>query len=52
MTRWTQIVAALLIFTCGCSLVPAATQIVTAKIEKDQVVVDVDGKLWYINGLY
>lgn len=46
MTRWTQIVAALFIFTCGCSLVPAASQKVTAKIDKDQVVVDVDGKLF------
>jgi len=46
MNRRTQIVAALFIFTCGCSLVPAASQKVTAKIEKDQVVVDVDGKLF------
>jgi len=46
MNRWTQIIAALIIFTCGCSLVPAASQKVTAKIEKDQVVVDVDGKLF------
>ncbi|MHC4437917.1 MAG: DUF6807 domain-containing protein [Planctomycetota bacterium] len=46
MNRWTQIVAALLIFTLGCSLVPAASQKVTAKIEKDQVVVNVDGKLF------
>lgn len=46
MNRWTQIVAALIIFTCGCSLVPAASQKVSAKIEKDRVVVDVDGKLF------
>jgi len=46
MNRWTRLVAALLIFTCVCSLVPAASQKVTAKIEKDQVVVDVDGKLF------
>ena len=46
MNRWTQIVAALLIFACGCSLVPAASQKVTAKIEKDRVVVTVDGKLF------
>jgi len=46
MTRCTQIVTALFIFTCGCSLVPAASQKVTAKIEKDQIVVDVDGKLF------
>ena len=46
MTRWTQVVAAFFIFTCGCSLVPAASQKVSAKIEKDQVVVNVDGKLF------
>ena len=46
MTRWTQIVAALFIFTCGCSLVPAASQKVSAKIDKDQVIVTVDGKLF------
>ncbi len=46
MARWTQIVAALIIFTYGCSLVPAASQKVSAKIEKDRVVVDVDGKLF------
>jgi len=46
MTRRTQVVAALLIFSCGCSLLPAASQKVTAKIEKDQVVVTVDGKLF------
>ena len=46
MNRWTQTVAALLIFTCGCSLLSAASQKVAAKIEKDQVVVTVDGKLF------
>ncbi|OHB63540.1 MAG: hypothetical protein A2168_08365 [Planctomycetes bacterium RBG_13_50_24] len=46
MTRWTQVVAAFFIFTCGCSLVPAASQKVAAKIEQDQVVVNVDGKLF------
>ena len=46
MNRRTQIVSALLIFSCGCSLLPAASQKVTAKIEKDQVVVNVDGKLF------
>ena len=46
MNRWTQIVAALFIFTCGCSLLPAASRKVTAKIEKNQVVVNVDGKLF------
>jgi len=46
MSRWTRLIAAFLIFTCGCSLVPAASQKVSAKIEKDQVVVTVDGKLF------
>ena len=46
MNRRIQIVTALLVFTCGCSLVPAASQKVTAKIEKDRVVVEVDGKLF------
>jgi len=46
MIRWKHVVAALLIFTCGCSLVPAASQKVTASLEKDQVVVNVDGKLF------
>jgi len=46
MNRWTQVFAALLIFTCGGSLAPAALQKVSAKIEKDQVVVNVDGKLF------
>jgi len=46
MNRRTQIVAALLIFTFGCSLLPAASQKVEAKLEKDQVAVTVDGKLF------
>jgi hypothetical protein len=46
MNRWAQVFAALFIFTCGCSLVPAASQKVTAKIEKEQVVVTVDSKLF------
>jgi hypothetical protein len=46
MNRRTQIVGVFLIFTCGCSLLPAASQKVTAKIEKEQVVVTVDGKLF------
>jgi hypothetical protein len=46
MTRWTQVFAALLIFTFSCSLVLATSQKVTAKIEKDQVVVNIDGKLF------
>jgi hypothetical protein len=46
MNRRTQIVAALLIFLFGCSLSPAASQKVIAKLEKDQVAVNVDGKLF------
>jgi hypothetical protein len=46
MNRRTQIVAALLIFMCGCSLLPAASEKVTAKIDKDRVVVNVDGELF------
>lgn len=46
MNRWTQVFAAFLIFTCGCSLLPAASQKITAKLEKDQVVVNVEGKLF------
>ena len=46
MNRWTRIVGTLLICAYGCSLVPAASQKVTAKIEKEQVVVNVDGKLF------
>jgi hypothetical protein len=46
MTRWAQIIAVFLIFTCGCSLLPAASQKVAARLEKDQIVVTVDGKLF------
>jgi hypothetical protein len=46
MNRRTQIVAALLIFLFGCSLSPAASQKVIAKLEKDQAAVNVDGKLF------
>jgi hypothetical protein len=46
MNRWTQIFVALLIFTFSYSLAPAAMQKVTAKIEKDQVVITVDSKLF------
>jgi len=46
MNRSTQVVAALFIFTCGCSLVPAASQKVSAKIEKNQVIVNIDGTLF------
>jgi hypothetical protein len=46
MNRRTQIVAAFLIFTFVCSLAPAASQKVSAKIEKNQVIVTVEGKLF------
>ena len=46
MNRRSHIVAALLISMCVCSLLLAAPQKVAAKIEKDQVVVNVDGKLF------
>jgi hypothetical protein len=46
MNRRIQFIAALLIFYCGCSLVSAASQKVTAKLEKDKIVVSIDGKLF------
>jgi hypothetical protein len=46
MNRLTRIVVVSLIITCGCSLPLADRQIVAAKIEKAQVVVTVDGKLF------
>jgi hypothetical protein len=46
MNRRTQIVAAFFVFTLGCSLLPAASQKVTAKLEKDQIAVSIDGKLF------
>jgi hypothetical protein len=46
MNRWTQVIVAFLIFSCGCSLLPAASQKVTAEIKKDQVVINVDGTLF------
>jgi hypothetical protein len=36
----------LLIVTCGCSLLPAASQKVTATLEKDRIAINVDGKLF------
>jgi hypothetical protein len=36
----------LLVVTCGCSLAPAASQKVTAKLEKDRIAVSIDGKLF------
>ena len=44
MGRWIHVVALLLIVTCNCSLGPAAQQKVTARLDKDQVVVAVNGK--------
>jgi hypothetical protein len=46
MNRRTQIVAAFFVFTLGCSLLPAASQKVTAKLEKDQIAVSINGKLF------
>lgn len=45
MNRWIVVVL-LLIVTCSGSLVPAAQQKVTAKLDKDQVVVTIDGTLF------
>lgn len=41
----TRIITAFLVFGFGCSLVHAASQKVTARLEKDQIVVNVDDKL-------
>ncbi|UCC98887.1 MAG: PmoA family protein [Phycisphaerales bacterium] len=46
MNRWRLIAGALLTVTCGCSLVPAAPQKVTAKLEKGQIAVTMDGALF------
>jgi len=46
MNRLTNVVSVLLIITCGCSLPSAAGHKVTAKIEKEQIVVTVNGKLF------
>jgi hypothetical protein len=46
MNRRTQIVAAFFVFTLGRSLLPAASQKVTAKLEKDQIAVSINGKLF------
>lgn len=45
MNRWIAVVF-LLIVTCSCSLVSAAQQKVTARLEKDQVVVTIDGNVF------
>jgi hypothetical protein len=46
MNRWAQIIAAFFVFTFGCSLLSAASQKVTAKLEKEQIAVSIDGKLF------
>jgi len=46
MYNWKKFLIGSLIMACGCSLSPAAPQTVKAKIEKDQVVVTIDGKLF------
>jgi hypothetical protein len=46
MSNSIKYVVVLLIVTCGCSLSPAASQKVTAKLEKDRIIVNVDGKLF------
>jgi len=46
MNRWAKITAVLLITVCGCSLLPAAQQNVSAALDKDKVVVTIDGKLF------
>ena len=46
MNRWKRVVAVVLITTCACSLAPASPQTVTAKLDKDQIAVTVDGKLF------
>ncbi len=45
MNRWIT-VAFLLIVTCSCSLVAAAQQKLTAKLDKDQIVVTIDSKIF------
>ncbi len=46
MNRLTKIAVVLLIVTCGCSLSPAASQKVTAALDKDKIDVTIDGKLF------
>ncbi len=44
MTNSIKYAAILLIITCGCSLLPAASQKVAATLEKDKIAVTIDGK--------
>ena len=46
MNQLNKVVSVFLIITCGCSLLPEAGHKVTAKIEKEQIVVTVNGKLF------
>ncbi len=46
MNRWTGVVVLMLIFTCALPLAVAAQHKVTAKLDKDQIVIDIDGKLF------
>ncbi len=46
MSVWMRFVAVLLIVTCGCSLLPAASPKVTAALDKDKITVTIDGKLF------
>ena len=46
MSTWMRFVAVLLIFTCGCSSLPADSQKVTAALGKDKIDVTIDGKLF------
>jgi len=44
MNRLTKIAVVLLIVTCACSSLPAASQKVTAALDKDKIAVTIDGK--------
>lgn len=46
MNRRTKFFAVLLITVCGCSLLPAAQQEITAALDEDKVVINVGGKLF------
>jgi len=46
MNRWTGVVVLMLIFTCALPLAVAAQHKVTAKLDKDQITVSIDGKLF------
>jgi len=46
MNRWSKVVVVLVIAACGCSLLSAAPQKVTAALDKDRIAVTIDGKLF------